>query len=47
MSAFTETFTQGSHNFKTSALSDHDKSKMHVQTVNESKFIKSTQHGQQ
>ena len=47
MSSFTEAFTQGSHNFKTSPLSDHDQSKMHVQTANESTFIKSTKHGEQ
>ena len=37
MLGFTEVFIQGSDNFKTSALSDHDKSKMLVQAINDSK----------
>ena len=37
-SGFTEAFIQGSDNFKTSALSDHHKSKMHMQAVNECIF---------
>ena len=47
MSGFTEAFIQESDNFKKSALSDHDKSKMHVQAVNEGKFIESTKRGEQ
>ena len=35
MYGFTETFIQGSDNFKTFAPSDHDESKMHVRAVNE------------
>ena len=47
MPGFTEAFIQGSGNFKASALSDHDESKMHVQAVNEGKFIESTKRGEQ
>ena len=36
---FTKAFIQGSDNFKTSGLSDHDKSRMQVQAINEGKYI--------
>ena len=36
---FTMAFIQGSDNFKTSGLSDHDKSRMQVQAINEGKYI--------
>ena len=39
MLGFTLAFIQGSDNFKASGLSDHDKSKMQVQTINEGKYI--------
>ena len=47
MSGFTEALIQGSDNLKTFALSDHDKSKMCRQTVNQGKYIKSRKHGNQ
>ena len=40
MPGFTEAFIQVSGNLKTSGLSDHDKSKMQVQAINEGKYIK-------
>ena len=40
-------FNEGSDNFKTSTLSDCDKSKMQVQAVNKDKYIESTKHGGQ
>ena len=46
MYGFTETFIQGSDNFKTFAPSDHDESKMHVRAVNEGKYIESTERGE-
>ena len=45
MPGFTEAL-KGSDNFKTFDLSNHDKSKMHVQAINEDKYIRSTKHGQ-
>ena len=42
---FTEVFTNGSDNFKTSGLSNHDKSKMKMQTINKGKYIKCTKRG--
>ena len=39
MPGFTEAFIQDSDNFKTSALSDHDKSKMQV--INKGKYVES------
>ena len=47
MSGFTEVFIRGSDNFKISALSDHIKSKIHVQAVNEGKFIEIIKHRKQ
>ena len=47
MSGFTKEYLQRSDNFKTSALSDHDKSKMHMQAVNIDKYIKITKCGEQ
>ena len=38
MLGFTEAFIQGSDNFKASGLSDHDKSNMLVQAINEGKI---------
>ena len=46
MSGFTEAFMQGSDQFKTSALSDHDKSKIHMQAVNEGEYIENTKRGE-
>ena len=43
---FTEVFIQGTGNFKTSGLSDHDKSKMQVQAINSSESIKSIKRGE-
>ena len=45
MIGFTEVFTNGSDNFKTSDLSNHDKSKMKMQTINEGTYIKCTKRG--
>ena len=42
MSGFTEVFIQRSGNFKTSSLSDHDKSKMLMPAANKDKYIKHT-----
>ena len=47
MSGFTKAYLQGSDNFRTCAVADHDKSKMHVQAVNEGKYIESTKRGEQ
>ena len=47
MFGFTEKFIQGSDKFEISAVSDHDKSKMHVQAVIEGKYIASTKRGDQ
>ena len=47
MSGFTEAFIQGSDNFKTFALSYRDKSKMHVQAINEGNCIESTKRAEQ
>ena len=46
MLGFTEAFIPGSDNFKTSALSDHDESKMQVQAINKGKYIKSAKRGE-
>ena len=46
MLGFTEAFLPGSDNFKTSGLSDHDKSKMQVQAINKGKYIKRTKRGE-
>ena len=42
MLGFTEAYMEEHDNFKTSGLSDHDKSKKKVQVINEVKYIKST-----
>ena len=47
MSGFTKAFMQGRDNFKTSALSDHDKSKINVEAVNEGKYIEKKKRGEQ
>ena len=47
MLGVTEAFIQGSGSFKTSGLSDHDKSKMQVQAINKGKYIKNTKCGEQ
>ena len=44
MSGFTEPFIQDSDNFKTSALSHHDTSRLHEQAINEGKYMESTEH---
>ena len=46
MLGFTEGFIQGCDNFKISGLSDHEKSKMRVQTINKCKYIKSIKRGE-
>ena len=46
MPGFTEAFIQWSDNFKTSALSDHDKSKMQVRAINKGKYTESTKQQQ-
>lgn len=47
MFGFTEKFIQGSDKFEIFAVSDHDKSNMHVQAVIEGKYIASTKRGDQ
>ena len=42
-----EAFIQGSDNFKTFDLPDRDKSKMHVQVINEGNYIESTNRAEQ
>ena len=42
-----EAFIQGSDNFKTFDLPDRDKSKMHVQVINEGNYIESTKRAEQ